>query len=180
VIRRVRRGAIVVIGRRVAVSDRRRRECDNDVRESVVVKNLTELGPVGYLIVEFPGNKMTGEGLPALVDLVDRGLIRVIDLAFVMKDTDGSVRALELKDFDGNGQLAIFEGASSGILDDSDIESGGSAISPGSSAAMLIYENRWALPFVSALRRGGAELVAAGFIPQDDIVAALDMLDAAN
>jgi hypothetical protein len=178
VIRRVRRGAIVVSGRRVPIADRRPRECDNDVLESVVVTNLNELGPVGYLIVEFPGNNMTGEGLPLLVDLVDRGLIRVIDLAFIMKDADGSIRAAELKDFDGNPELAIFEGASSGLLDDSDIETGGAALRPNSSAAMLIYENRWALPFVSAIRRGGGELVAAGFIPHDDIVAALDSADA--
>jgi hypothetical protein len=140
------------------------------------------MGPVGYLVVEFPGNKMTGEGLPILVDLVDRGLIRVLDLIFVTKDADGSVSAAELRDFDGDGEmdLAVFEGASSGLLSDEDISEGGGVLEPGSSGAVLVYENRWAAPFTAALRRGGAQLVAAGFIPQDDLLASLDAADASN
>ena len=138
------------------------------------------MGPVGYLVVEFPGNKMTGEGLPILVDLVDRGLIRVLDLIFVMKEEDGTVHAAELRDFDGDGtmDLAMFEGASSGLLGDEDIAESGGVLEPGSSGAVLIYENRWAAPFTAALRRGGAELVAAGFIPQDDLLASLDVAEA--
>jgi hypothetical protein len=134
------------------------------------------MGPISYLIVEFPGNKMTGEGFPVLVDLVDRGVIRILDLMFVRHDTDGSMRALELRDVDRDGQfdLAIFEGASSGLLDDSDVEDAREVIEPGSSAGILVFENRWATPFTQALRRGNAQLVAAGYIPQDDIVAALD------
>lgn len=144
----------------------------------VMTEQTDVLGPIAYLIVEFPGNKMTGEGLPILVDLVDRGLIRIVDLAFVRKDEDGTVQAAELKDFgDGETSLAVFEGASSGLLGDEDLAEGAKALEPGSSAAMLVYENRWATPFVSALRHGGAQLVAAGFIPQDDIVAALDATD---
>jgi len=143
-----------------------------------LVADSDVLGPIGYLIVEFPGNKMTGEGLPMLVDLVDRGLIRIIDLAFVMKEADGTVHAAELRDV-GGGQadLTIFEGASSGLIDDEDVIEGGSVLEPGSSAAMLVYENRWAAPFTAALRRGGAELVAAGFIPQDAILASLDAVE---
>ena len=139
------------------------------------------MGPVGYLVVEFPGNKMTGEGLTALIDLVDRGLVRILDLAFVMKDDDGTVRMADLQDFDGDGQATVtmFEGASSGLLDDEDVAKSGEVLAPGSSAAMLIYENRWAAPFTAALRRSGAELVAAGFIPQDAIVASLDAMEAA-
>src|SRR5207237_1245986 len=129
------------------------------------------MGPVGYLVVEYPGNKMTGEGFPILVDLVERGLIRILDLTFVMKDAGGTVTAAELRDFDGDGEvdLAVFEGASSGLLSDEDITQGGGVLAPGSSGAVLIYENRWAAPLTAALRRGGAQLVAAGFIPQDDL-----------
>ena len=134
------------------------------------------LGPVSYLIVEFPGNKMTGEGLPILVDLVDRGVIRILDLIFVTREMDGSTRAIELRDIDRDGtiDLAIFEGVSSGLLDDSDIRDAGSVIEPGSSAGILLFENRWAAPFTQALRRGGAELVAAGYIPHDVLLASLD------
>ena len=80
------------------------------------------LGPISYLVVQFPGNKMTGEGFPILVDLVDRGLIRILDLLFATRDEDGSIRAVKLSDIDRDGRmdLAVFEGASSGLLDDSD------------------------------------------------------------
>ena len=134
------------------------------------------MGPIGYLIVEFPGNKMTGEGFPILVDLVDRGLIRILDLVFVTKDAGGKVSMLQLADLDGDGQLdlTIFEGVSSGLLDSTDIANASGVIEPNSSAGILIYENRWAEPFVSALRRGGAQLVSAGFIPLADILASLD------
>jgi Family of unknown function (DUF6325) len=138
-----------------------------------------EMGPISYLIVQFPGNKMTGEGFPILVDLVDRGLIRILDLVFVTRDTDGSIRAIELSDIDHDGQLdlAVFEGASSGLLDSSDLADAESVIDPGSSAAVLIFENRWATPLTQAMRRGGAELVAAGYIPHDALAASLDATD---
>lgn len=134
------------------------------------------LGPIAYLIVEFPGNKFTGEGLPALVDLVDRGLIRILDLMLATRDADGTLRAIDISDIEGDGQLdlAVFEGASSGLLDASDLADAAPAIEPGSSAGILVYENRWAVPFVDALRGSGANLVAAGFIPQDALVASLD------
>ncbi len=137
------------------------------------------MGPVGYLIVEFPGSKMTGEGLPILVDLVDRGLIRILDLVFVTKGLDGTIGMMQLADIDGDGELdlTIFEGVSSGLVDSTDVANAGEVIEPGSSAAVLIYENRWAAPFAAALRRGGAQLVAAGFIPLDDLVASLDALE---
>jgi hypothetical protein len=136
----------------------------------------TAMGPISYLIVEFPGNKMTGEGLPILVDLVERGVIRILDLMFASRDVDGSIRALELRDIDHDGQLdlAVFEGAASGLLDDSDLADAASVIEPGSAAAILIFENRWATSFTQALRRGGAELVAAGYVPQDAIAASLE------
>ena len=140
------------------------------------------LGPISYLIVEFPGNKMTGEGLPILVDLVDQGLIRILDLLFVMRDEDGSLHAVELSDLEPGGQIdvAVFEGAASGLLDESDLADAASVIEPGSSAAILLFENRWARSFTEALRRGGAELVAAGYIPQDALAASLDAAEAAG
>jgi Family of unknown function (DUF6325) len=137
------------------------------------------MGPISYLVVEFPGNKMTGEGFRALVDLVDRGVIRILDLRFVVRDMDGSIRAVALQDIDRDGRfdLAVFEGVSSGLLDDSDFADAKSVIEPGSSAGILIFENRWATPFTQALREGEAQLVAAGYIPQDTLVAALDATD---
>jgi hypothetical protein len=134
------------------------------------------MGPISYLIVEFPGNKMTGEGFEILVDLVDRGLIRIIDLTFVTCDEDGTIRALELQEIDSDKSfdLTVFEGASSGIMDDSDLADAASVITPGSSAGILIFENRWATSFVQALRRADGQLIAAGYIPQDTILASLD------
>ena len=122
---------------------------------------------------------MNGEGLPALVDLVDRGLIRVLDLMLATRDADGTLRAIDVSDIDGDGKLdlAVFEGASSGLLDESDLADAAPVIEPGSSAGILVYENRWAIPFVDALRRGGANFVAAGFIPQDALTASLDATD---
>ncbi|KAB1977427.1 DUF6325 family protein [Streptomyces triticiradicis] len=139
------------------------------------------MGPIDYIVVEFPGNRMTGEGLPILVDLVDRGLIRILDLLFVRKDEDGSVVGMEIADFDGDGalDLAVFEGASSGLLGEDDIEEAGKALEPGNSAGILVYENVWAAPFAAALRRGGAQLVASGRIPVPAVLAALEETDAA-
>jgi Family of unknown function (DUF6325) len=149
---------------------------DSVERWSGVPDKADTMGPISYVIAQFPGNKMTGEGLPILVDLVDRGVIRILDLMFVTRDNDGSIRAVELSDIDHDGEfdLAVFEGASSGLLDDSDVGDAASVIEPGSSAGILIFENRWATSFTQALRRGGAELVAAGYIPHDGISASLD------
>ncbi|WP_189888636.1 DUF6325 family protein [Streptomyces xantholiticus] len=139
------------------------------------------MGPIDYLVVEFPGNRMTGEGLPLLVDLVDRGLIRILDLTFIRKDTDGTVSGLEIGDLTGDGELdlAVFEGASSGLLGQDDLEEAANALEPGNSAGVLIYENLWAAPFAAALRRGGAELVASGRIPVPAVLAALDATETA-
>jgi hypothetical protein len=140
------------------------------------MNDLEEMGPVDYLVIEFPGSRMTGEGLPLLVDLVDRGIIRLLDLSFVKKELDGSVRGVTIADLDEDGKLdlAVFEGASSGLLGQDDIEEASGALEPGSSAALLIYENTWAAPLATALRRGGAQLVAGGRIPVQAILAALD------
>lgn len=143
-------------------------------------EQTTPMGPISYLIVEFPGNKMTGDGATELIDLVDRGLIRVLDLMFITRNDDGTTAVVELADVDHDGSLdvALFEGASSGLLDDSDADDAGSAIEPGSSAAVLLFENRWAIPFVQALRAGEAQLVAAGYVPQDVVVDSLDAAEA--
>lgn len=141
-----------------------------------------EMGPVDYVIVEFPGNRMTGEGFPILLDLVDRGIIRILDLLFVRKDEDGSTNVVELSDIDRDGtmDLAVFHGARSGLLDTDDVADAASVIEPGSSAGVLIYENRWAAPFAAALRRGGAQLVASGRIPMDALVASLDAAESSS
>ncbi|MFF1322711.1 MULTISPECIES: DUF6325 family protein [Streptomyces] len=143
---------------------------------------LEDVGPIDYLVVEFPGNRMTGEGLPLLVELVDRGIIRILDLMFVRKDDDGSVTGMEIADLTGDGELdlSVFEGASSGLLGQDDLEEAATALEPGSSAGILVYENRWAAPFAAALRRGGARLVASGRIPADAFVAALDATEDAR
>jgi hypothetical protein len=141
---------------------------------------LDEIGPIDYIVIHFPGSRMTGEGLPLLVDLVDRGIIRILDFAFVTRGGDGTVAGVALSDLDGDGELdlTVFEGASSGLLDQSDLDEVGTLLEPGDSAGVLVYENRWAAPFAAAVRRGGGQLVAAGRIPVQAILAALDALDA--
>src|SRR6516225_8222172 len=166
------RGARLMSHSRGCQTDRRYRMStgNTETRES------DALGPISYVIVEFPGNKMTGEGFSILVDLVDRGLIRILDLRFVTRSTDGSIRFIDIQDMDRDGTLdvAVFDGVSSGLLDESDIADATSVIEPGSSAGILIFENRWATPFTQALRRGNAQLVAAGYIPHDILAASLD------
>jgi Family of unknown function (DUF6325) len=142
-----------------------------------------ELGPIDYLVVEWPrGKEPDGKGLKALVDLTDRGIIRVLDLAFVRKDEDGTMAGLAIGDFDADGKLdlAQFEGASSGMLGQDDYDEAGAALEPGASAAILVYENTWAAPFATALRKNGAQLVANGRIPVNAIISALDELEAAG
>ncbi|WP_326653461.1 MULTISPECIES: DUF6325 family protein [unclassified Streptomyces] len=142
--------------------------------------DIEEMGPVDYLVVEFPGNRMTGEGFPLLVDLVDRGIIRILDLVFVRKDSDGSVSALELKEFGDELDLTVFEGASSGLLGQDDLDEAGTALEPGSSAGILVYENLWAAPFARAMRRSGAQLVTSGRIPVQALLASLDAVEASG
>jgi Family of unknown function (DUF6325) len=140
---------------------------------------LNEMGPIDYVLVEWPGRQPTGEAMPHLVDLVDRGVIRILDLAFVTKGEDGGIAGLEIADLgDGGAEFAVFEGASSGLLSDDDLAEAGGALEPGTSAALLVYENRWAAPFAAALRRSGGQLVASGRIPVQDVLAALDAAEA--
>lgn len=138
-----------------------------------------EIGPIDYLLVEWPGKQPNGEVAPHLVDLVDRGLIRILDLVFVAKDEEGNVATIELADLGGEvAELAIFEGASSGLLGDEDVAEAGGVLEPGTAAALLVFENSWAAPFVAAVRNSGGELVASGRIPAEDLLAALDAAEA--
>ncbi|MEO8329104.1 MAG: DUF6325 family protein [Candidatus Nanopelagicales bacterium] len=141
---------------------------------------LDAMGPIDYLVLEFPGAKLTGEGLPILIDLVDRGIIKILDLVFVLKENDGSLAGLTISDLDGDGELdlTVFEGVHSGLIGDDDISQAGAVLEPGSAAGILIYENSWAGPFAAAMRRSGAQVVADGRIPVQEVVAALDSLDA--
>lgn len=139
-----------------------------------------DVGPIDYLAVEFPDGRLKGEGLQAIIDLVDAGIIQVLDLRVVKRDADGTFTAATVADFDGDGtlDLAIFAGIESGLLDDDDLAAAAELIAPGSAVAVLVYENTWAGPFVSAMRRAGAEVVASGRIPADQVIAALDALEA--
>ncbi len=143
---------------------------------------LDTMGPVGYLIVEFPGNKMTGEAFPILLDLVDRGIVRILDLAFVRKELDGRVTTISQIDLERMKVLeaAVFEGAASGLLGQDDLDEAAKALEPNSSAAVLVYENVWAAPFAAALRRSGAQLVATGQIPIQALLEALNDTETAG
>jgi hypothetical protein len=145
-----------------------------------VEEDIAELGPIDYLVLEFPGSRMTGEAFPLLVDLVDRGIVRILDLVFVSKGEDGSVVGLEIADIDGDGQLdlAVFEGVSSGLIGKEDIDEAGSVLQPGSSAGIIVYENSWAGPFAAAVRRGGGQMVASGRIPVEEVIAAVEAAEA--
>jgi hypothetical protein len=136
-----------------------------------------ELGPIDYIVVEWPADRPpTGKAFPLLVDLVDQGVIRVLDFAFVQKEKDGEAFAIALEDvdLDGTPDLMLFRGASSGLLGKDDYDEAAKAVEPGSAAAILVYENTWAAPFATELRRGGAKLVASGRIPVNALIAALD------
>ena len=142
---------------------------------------LEEMGPIDYILVEWPGKQPTGEAVPYLVDLVDKGIIRVFDLAFITKAEDGSVAGIDIADLgDQVEEMKVFAGASSGVLSDDDFAEAAEALEPGTSAALLVYENRWAGPFAAAVRRSGGQLVANGRIPVQAFLAALDAADAAE
>ncbi|MFF5494275.1 DUF6325 family protein [Streptomyces aquilus] len=138
------------------------------------------MGPVDYLVLEFPGNRMTGQGFPLLLDLVDRGIIRILDLVFVRKEADGTVAGMELQDIGEGVDLTVFEGASSGLIDHSDLQDAAAALETDTSAAILVYENTWAAPLARELRRGGAQMVAGGRIPVQALLASLDALEQAT
>jgi len=146
------------------------------------MSDLSELavGPIDYLAIELPAARMKGEGLAALVDLVDQGIIKLLDARAVTREDDGTFTAIALTDLDNDGtlDLAIFEGIESGLLDDDDLQQAAELIEPGKVVALLLYENTWARPFVAAMRRAGAEFIAGGRIRADEVEALLDALEA--
>jgi Family of unknown function (DUF6325) len=142
-----------------------------------------DLGPIDVAVIAFPpGAAMTGEAVPILWDLVERGIVRVLDVMFVTKDGDGRISGFEARDLEGKGleELTEFEGASSGLLGEDDVAVAGEALDPGASAVLIMYENRWAAPFVAAVRRNGGVPVAFERIRPDDFLAALEAAEAAG
>ena len=139
-------------------------------------EQFEDMGPIDYLVMEWPGDQpVTGEVMPRLLDLVDRGIIRILDLAFIVKDEDGTVTAMDLVELaQASEGLAPFEGVSSGLIGQDDLEEAAAAVEPGTVAGVLVWENRWAAPVAAALRRSGGDLVATGRIPVQAILASLD------
>ena len=140
------------------------------------------MGPIDYLAVEFPGAKLTGEALSELVDLTDRGIIRILDLRVAVVRENGEFAAVALTDLDGDGELDLpsSRGSSQGCSTTTTWPKAPHWSSPGDAVAVLLYENTWAGPFVSALRRQGADVVASGRIPADEVIAALEALETEN
>jgi hypothetical protein len=143
------------------------------------LKEIEEMGPIDYIVLEWPGRQPKGDVAPLIVELVDRGIIRILDVAFMVKREDGTVDSIELGELNGDsGGFGEFEGASSGLIGQDDLEEAATALEPGTSAAIMIWENRWAAPVAVALRRSGGQLVATGRIPIQSIVASLDAVEA--
>jgi hypothetical protein len=136
------------------------------------------MGPVDYIVIEWPGRQPTGEVAPKIVELADRGIIRILDVAFLVKDVDGAIATVEAGDFNEDGSFAEFEGAGTGLLGEDDLTEAAGALEPGTSAAVLVWENRWAAPIATGLRRSGAQLVASGRIPIQALLASLDATEA--
>ena len=140
------------------------------------VVDVDELGPVDYIVVEFPGSKFNGEIAPALRDLVDRGIVRVLDLLVLKKEQDGSIEAFELSDLEDTeiGELRRHERDLAMLLSEDDVTAVAAAVEPGTTAGVLVWENSWAAPFASAVRRSGGQLVASGRIPIQALAAAVE------
>ena len=140
-----------------------------------------ELGPIDIVVIAYPVDApMTGEAVPIMLDLVERGIIRVLDVLFVMQNEDGTFSGFEASDLDekGVGDFKAFEGATSGLLGEDDVATASEALEPGSAAVMIVYENRWAGPFAAAVRRNGGVVIDNQRIPVQDVIDALDAVEA--
>jgi hypothetical protein len=147
-----------------------------------MASNELELGPVDVVVIAYPaGAPMTGEAIPILLDLVDRGIVRVLDALFVRKEEDGTFSGFDLADLDEQaaGDLTVFAGATTGLLDDDDVAAAAAEIEPGSAALMIVYENRWAAHFIAAVRRNGGELIGHHQVSVQQLIDALDAAEAA-
>jgi uncharacterized protein DUF6325 len=143
---------------------------------------LSEMGPIDYVVLGWPGGVPKPDGTIAamIVDLVDRGVIKILDIAFAAKDESGNVIALDLEHLGPDNQFAAFTGATSGLLTFEDVQDAAEAMEPGSAAAILVWENKWAAPIATAVRKSGGLLLDSGRIPVQGIIAALDALEAAE
>lgn len=139
-------------------------------------EGLDSMGPIDYIIVEWPGRQPSGEAIPALIELLDSGIVRLLDLSFISKGEDGTVVEIQLDEL--GAEFEVFDGASADLLDEGDIAEAASALEPGTSAAILVWENTWAAPFASALRKNGAQLVASGRVPVQALLATLEAAEA--
>lgn len=138
------------------------------------------VGPIDFVLIEFPTSGMTGEMAQAILDLVDQGTIRLLDLSVIAKDEAGAVARLELDDEGLTAAFTDLSGAESGLLGDDDIAEAAAAMEPGTAAALIVYENTWAAPFVAAARNSGGEMVASGRIPAQDVMDVIDALESAD
>ena len=138
--------------------------------------DINELGPVDYLVVEFPPatSNFTGEMAAEIARLVDAKLVRVLDLLILQKDADGSIEALEIDDLEGLDELRVAETQLAELLAEEDVVHLAAAMEPGTTAGVLVWENTWAAPFASAARRAGGQLIASGRIPVQAILASLE------
>jgi uncharacterized protein DUF6325 len=140
---------------------------------------LEEMGPIDYIVIEWPSGQPTGEAAPMILALVERGIIRILDIAFLAKDETGASAAVELGALNGDAAgWSEFEGASSGLIGQEDLDEAAAILEPGTFAAVLIWENLWAAPVAVAIRRGGGQLVSSGRIPIQAVLASRDALEA--
>jgi hypothetical protein len=154
----------------------------SDTELDQMEQELREMGPVDYAVFGWPGGVPEGDGtvMRLIIDLVERGIIRVLDVAFAAKDENGNVAALDLEHLPGGAPFEEFAGASSGLLTFDDVQEAAAAMEPGTAAAILVWENRWAAPVATAVRESGGLLLDGGRIPVQGIIAALDALEAAE